>query len=370
MSTKLVSQLLFLWSFGLMASAAFAQSVIAVGGSGSTPEDLQAAIDAAQPGDTLLIQGGVSGIITRVNKPLRLLGDGGTAIGNIVVENVHSGEVVIGGFLLILGNAVRVQNCSAPVWLERLFTQHNVEIVDSPDVTIAGATLGGSNAEDLIPGEIPSYGLEVRRSRVTLTDCVVNGRPATPFGMAATAALFADESEVHAVGCVFEGGGAVSGTIGGPGAQILASASLLARGCSFDQGSGAQPVESDPGATVSISDGPVHTLDLPLVVREGESISLEVSGPEGHLVALGLTHVPGIVASPFSPDLLAIGAPTAVIPLGILSSSPLTLTCSPVPMIDGISFAAFFGQVVALDPGAGEGYVGAARVMTLLDSAF
>ncbi|MEM7199034.1 MAG: hypothetical protein AAF628_02145 [Planctomycetota bacterium] len=104
-----------------------AQQVLVVGdpAAGAEFPSLQLAVDAAAPGDTILVQPGTYDGAT-ITKALHILADGAAvAIGSTVnIQNLPPGATIrLAGFdppvcQMMVGPAVAVHRCQGPVWIE------------------------------------------------------------------------------------------------------------------------------------------------------------------------------------------------------------------------------------------------------------
>jgi hypothetical protein len=174
---------------GLLAPLALAallgnaHAAVLVVGPGGFP-DIQSAIDAAQPGDTILVEpGSYTGSAITVDKPVHLLGAGSSQVfvHRIVVRGIPAGtQATIAG----MGNTLLVGPPS-------LHLEDNDGTVVVHDVVSLGS-LGGFEGR----------GIEVQGcARVLLSHVRLSNAALDP----AEAALLVEDSDVTLVGCEVEG---------------------------------------------------------------------------------------------------------------------------------------------------------------------
>ncbi|MEM7202648.1 MAG: hypothetical protein AAF628_20435 [Planctomycetota bacterium] len=177
------------------ASAQTTWVVSSYGGAQFT--QVQPAVDAAAPGDTILVQPGFYSAVT-IDKGVLVLASQArmtTLLGaNITVRDVPAGQrAVVRGFITMLRSGpaaeIEVRDCAGSVHLDRLRATHVVDIRRSPHVSLRDVTTA--------VGE-----LHVEDSTVTATDCRFRGATVSmnQYG------LFCRNSQVTAAGCQFRGG--------------------------------------------------------------------------------------------------------------------------------------------------------------------
>lgn len=143
------------------------------------------------------------------------------------------------------------------------------------------------------------------------------------------------------------------------------------RGCALTPGIGALATVLDSTSSMSNLLGPVHTLRMPGLLREGEPFDFEISGPPGHRVALAFSFAPSVFDFWFSNDLLSVGPIIELAPLGRIPSSGLVrLASASDPLAPSALSATFFVQLLAIDQPGQNAYVGSARSVVLLDQQF
>ena len=201
-------------------------------------DQIQAAIDAAQPGDTLLIQDGSYSVFA-LDKGLTLVGYGSVRVPGVSsVLGITSMELAILDQLTL--SELRVTGNEGPVVLRNVSLSqganrpHRLEVLDSSDVRAFGLVLVDSPQADPLPT------VHVERSRLELTRASIEGTsgPQAPPCNAAegsTALSVGMASRVHAALTDAEGGiggcsqAGTAGT-GGAGAWIDPTAVLIITG--------------------------------------------------------------------------------------------------------------------------------------------
>lgn len=148
--------------------------------------DIQAAVDAAAPGDVLLVQHGVNGHYAgfALDKPLVIIGYGGVSgVGATLVHDTAAGERVA---LVDMGfQQLDVSNCIGPVLVQGAnFQQQRFTVSASNDVRFAQVRVAGD----------PTHpALRVQSSRVEIVDSTLGGGSGLLDAQAnGTAALEAD----------------------------------------------------------------------------------------------------------------------------------------------------------------------------------
>ena len=201
------------FTLGLCASLP-AQSVHVVD---ATSPDIQAAVNAASPGDTVLIKSGSASALV-IDKSLSVLvDDGATAtVGRVKIENIDASEsVYVRGLNADAGNAVatndrvfEIYNCAGSVWIE--------------DCSVIGRPFQSTFTHWISSVPEIHEPLWVRFSdQVILIDSSFTGAPFIPSEHYAGHGAVFEASNVSAFGCTFAAGS--GGSRGTPGVLIAHS---------------------------------------------------------------------------------------------------------------------------------------------------
>jgi hypothetical protein len=291
----------------VLAPASLA-NVLTVGpaGSGAQFTEIQAAVDAAQAGDVILVQPGTYGAITVFQKPLRILGDG---TGTVTVAGAgfaaHVGgllaneELVLSGLRLqSIGSllpVVRVENSAGTVVLHDLelpltgFGVPGLLVVDCPrvlvlDSLVRGGVLGGF-------GATPRGALYALRSGLWIAGCEIAGANGDHFVTQEGAhALEVSSCEVRLWSSrLFAGGSGMtlmgSGGQGGTGLLAVASRVELFGGPGSEILGGHGAFEST--TSLNYAGGPAVS------VRQGSSLLVQLAQTvEGGLDGLETVRAP------------------------------------------------------------------------------
>jgi hypothetical protein len=220
---KLLSFGLSLALLPLLGSSVLAQGQLWIvdddGGAGVDFNDIQAAIDAAAGGDTILVRSGNYGTTASDGKALVVAEDSGQSVSmsSIAVRNLQGGQrVVLRG---ISANNWRLEANNGPVW---------VESVSGGSIPFF-ACIGGSGSVDMLT--ISSC------ADVVITRSTFNGGHTYDAGYDA---IHAADSNLYLFETIAEGGtptGSSQGA-GGDGVDIT-QCTLFASGCRFVGGCGA-----------------------------------------------------------------------------------------------------------------------------------
>ena len=387
-------------------------------GPGIDATSIQAAVDLAASGDTVLVRDGVYDPFYVASKGLHVLADG----TNVRIRTTSSGtgatpsvsvfllpfgeEVLIRGFTA--GFGVAVDNCSGTVWFD--------------DIRVRGGQTSGQCS-----GRGP--GASIRNAAaVTFTSCSLVGDDGTPpifVGGLAGAGATLLSSDVAFYDCVLIGGEGASsvnqGYAGGPGLELRGSSEALLSGTEVHGGPGglttlfpctATHAPGGPGLSVSATNtvyavestasggvadlnaicpgvfgpsgvdvsgagtivplfGYARSLQTSSPVRGGTSMTFTASGQPGEipLVLVSEGHQPVLLPS-FSGSLL-LGLPltdTLVLPAASASgTAELTLS---VPNVGAsLGAAHLYVQALFLDA-AGSVWIGGGSTVTLLDASY
>jgi len=274
------------------------------GGIGTDFIDLQAAVDAAADGDTILIRPGLYGSFSIAGKGVDLVADiDGSVIclGDGRIRNVPQGSSVsVRGVRIVADGApgLRARNCDGPLWLEACTLRggagdgfvgspsfhpagrSGLEVIDCQQVALLRCTLEGGAGSTLfgaavVPGA-GGHGIRAVKSDLAVYDCTCAGGAGGSGATDASAAdggdggsgLFFDVSEVMASGTGFVGGDG-----GGAGALLLPGPAVC--GAAGDGGDGVEQVWPATNAVV------VRFLDCTIAPGVGGAAYLPTTCPGG-----------------------------------------------------------------------------------------
>lgn len=223
-----------LFALGFTPAFAFQTVHVVNGGTGNA---LQAVVDAAANGDTILVHGGSFGAVHVFGKALTLIAEPahGTSLARLQISgHAPNQRCIVAGFDIhpteLLAVGVSVNSTGGSVRLE------DVHVFGGPDQSTAG--LGLLNASDVacvrcvfaagsqFPATSQSFpsvsGITCASSQLALYDCIVTGGAG---------------QDDHVIDVAFHRSG--SGT-GGAALECLGSSTVFASGSSFTGGAGGQ----------------------------------------------------------------------------------------------------------------------------------
>lgn len=336
-----------------LAADLTAQQTLLVG-PGQPFTTIQSAITAAAPGDTVLVVGGSHTGTFDIDKPLQVVGAGGTiqgtGFGGFLVRDLLAGQqVVLRGF--DLNNSIpaflRVENCLGPV------TVHDF---GNPGGTTGWALNVFQSAQVHMARVRLNTGV-VNGSTVAIEQCVFD--PPATF----TATLTAQNSALSLVRCDLRG----SFFVGTPALQLVTANALVTRSSLLGtNGAGAaQPailatadsvLLIDPSTTLSAQGGgPAVVGTTPAFVEfaslrastTGAVLTAEAHGPGGQIFATYFSALAPAVATPFGLTWLDLGS---FAPLYVAFLDPTTrlhvATIPHAPQPPGLALAL---QTIGLD---------------------
>jgi hypothetical protein len=311
----------------LLALPTVALADVRIVGAGQTYANVQAAINAANPGDTILVRAGTYPGFLVDGKELQIVGDAvvkPTITSMTTVRNLITGERVSLGHLFLRGGlightnsgALRVADCQIG---QLASPGEGCSLLDSIGGTvIASSTIYGMRGVQQYgyAGEWGGDGLTVRGAVVALHDCAITGGSGAGdpggagFGGRGGSAAYVGPSStpslptfLHASGSSFNGGAGgdalpfgVSGD-GGSGFVVASGASAWRIECSYaggleGGGTGICIGYGQPGAAEVVSGfaatfhAPRVQLSGPVLARESTSIALAIDGAPGDYVVL------------------------------------------------------------------------------------
>lgn len=397
------------------------------GGPGVTHLSLQAAIDAAAEGDTILVRPGDYGFFTIDGKSLIVAADGlarpGLA-GPCTIRNIGAAQsVTLRGleheitFFALPGLAI--SNSVGTVFAEDCsFTSTNgsahlgqamtpaVTVAHSGRVVFARCELA---AQDSVLGEGLTFlsvsngphGLQAVDSHVALYQCLVRGAPSFALaGQGGHGAVVAGGT-LFATGCQFIGntGGPPNTTFGTPagaggdGVQLtnglplsppIATAPALGRfvDCTFSAGSGGpgagsvppgpagQPLAALNGATALQFAGPTRSFSSTSPVHAGQSTTLSFEAPAGELVftAAALGAAASYVGS--LQGTLVPSLPFVFTALGTVPASGQLVLTIPLPALPAGAGALQVVHQAVFGVAPGSARLGSPSTLVLLDPAY
>ena len=373
-------------ALGLCVPAAAQSEWIVDRTGGGQFTEIQPAVDAAAPGDRILVRAG-SYAGFRLGKGLAI-----EAATLVTVDSVHIADLpaaqwarvsglASGGTVPGLPASVAVQRCAGPVLLADLTLGQGLRVESSSAVLLTRATLDGAPAVWSSFTGFPA--LDARQSRVVVQDATLRGgnglagspvQSPTPGG----AALASTDSALLVAHSVLQGGlggfpfqlgpGAPGGAAllaRGSGARLVMAGGQLAGGLGTGGAPGGAAVDSSPlpaevttdvllqGAVTGIlALAPLTTLAATPVVPRGQAATLTVGGAPGTFVLpfFDLIHGHQVLAGLGQPLLVSFAA----VPLNLVQIGPggvLQLNL-PVPADASLAHLRVLFQAVAA-PGSG-----------------
>lgn len=374
--------------------------------------DLQAAVDAAQSGDTLLIYPGVypSGAVID-GKSLTLAAEGSVPpllLHGVQVANLAaSGQVVLSGLQVQgepwtgagSGNALSVSNSAGAVRVDRCQflgreRGHGATLIGALSFAATDSVFRGGNAAvwaPVAPGSglwssgswVALYQSQLRGASGLEPTTIADGQPGADGGVISGGLLHFAES-------TFRGGdgGAAFGTCmfggnGGDGLVVQTPSNARAIASTFVRGDGGAGggcfctlcVQGNKGTNlvgpVQLLAGPTTELELPRVAREATVVNVTVMtqpGAQGFLLASqqpahaldAAYNGPLLLKGPFE-----VRTSTGPIPSG---STTISLTLPSLPA--GVQSQTWFVQTIVRAPGGGGAFAGECRPLVIVDDAF
>ncbi len=415
----------------LALPCASAQSVHVVNGGG--PGALQAAINAAAEGDTVLVHGGVYGPTSVVAKSLTIVAEPelGTIVSGLLITQLGASQrCVVSGLDLVSagGNAaLRVLSCSGSVRLEAVRSQSassvdGARVADSLDVAFVRCTsTGGAQTPSPGPDSViypVGRGLHVNASQVALYDSNLtggNGQNAhfinavfseVPAGEGGAGLEAEGASTIFLGHCTLRGGNGgngrglacvhlpcglapTAGADGGCGVRAHSGASALVFDCTSSGGTGGLGGSGGqccpqtvwpPGAdgmtggaacgTTSTILGSSAVLIAPHVVREQTPLALSVTGTPGDRVMLAVSTGTRWAFDPALSGVRLFGPSSRRIALGTIPGGGTLSTSLPIPALPpGVGAQNYYLQIV-VQTGTGPFRLGSPAWLPILDSMY
>ncbi len=408
----------------LLAGGSAAADVLVVApaaGPGVDATTIQAAVDAAVDGDTILVRPGQYPEFVIDAKALVVVADGApvmVGMGSyavpyplpVRVRNLAAGQaVVVRGLTTVAG--VTVTSCAGPVWFDRLVTvdptQHyqcqgqqgakpGASVTSSLAVTFTRCTLQAESGwSQAFSPAIGGIGLAAFGSGVQLYDCVLRGGVgASNVNLTGTSGgpgmLVSNGSTLTVSACTIQGGAGglnfgpvctAAHYVGGAGVLFTGSGGTLYSLESTAVGGRANLTTLCPGlygpagpaidgsGTIVPLFGFARHLQSTSPVRGGETLTFTLEGRPGEVPMLLVSgeHVPLPLTS-YSGVLLT-GLPLLeTFALGALPASGTATLAFPVPNVGALVGAVtLYAQSLFVDaPGI---WLGAGATVTLLDAS-
>ena len=393
-----------------------AGEVLVVDGNGGPGVDftsLQAAVDAAAEGDTLLVyRGGDYATFAIDGKSLDLVASPETGrpkvvsflgLGGVTVSGLGRGQrVTVTGFRIDCG--IEVADCAGDVWLEDCLVSATQNIFDAfPDglrvansssVTVVDCELTGTGVETGSGGNGGAGLLVGAGCAVAAFDSRLEGGRGSAICCCGVGADGGHGAQVAgllvASGCTFRGGQGGDfddcapawtsvPTDGGDGLHLDGAASrVVAVGASYVAGAPGHPTNAaEPGLPVAVGDG--TWVEAPHAARSlttsgpaygGEDVTLTFSGEAGDFVFGIASPHPAFFEIPGWFGALSLEVPNLVLPVGFLPASGVSALGVGTTALDpGIESLQRFVQPLMVTPGL-DYLLGAPAVLTVLDGSF
>lgn len=392
----------------LAEKQAFARVLVVDGSGGGQYATIQPAIDAALPGDTVLVKGGTYPGFQVVGKGLSLVGEFGmsvTCTSAVLVDGVPTGQRVllqnltlrqsVGPFIL---GALRVRNSAGGVRVESCIVEPQMRIdalhvEGSPDVLVRDTFVRGSDGPDLsfsanagnavtcATSNVATYGSQFAGGDGGGGDIQIGGRGGdawrqTSGELRAVQASFTGGDGGESTDCLYglggNGGGGllVTGTSGRAQATTTTGGAGGFHACGYTGADGLGLVYSPLLFTPAVP-GPARTLSAPALVRDGSDVTFSMQGAAGDAAFLLVSaHDTRETSSAYEGVLFAQPAYLLRLLVGTSTgSAPLTHTW-PIPadlIPPGLS-CTFTAQVV-FQASSGEVTMSNPLTMVVLDGS-
>lgn len=415
------------FTLGLTASVAAADVIVVDddGGPGVDHTTFDAALAAAESGDTLLMKDGIYGggfaLFFVSAMSLEIVADAGADVrlrSPLRIQDLEPGHVVRlrgltveqVGFIIEFGPPLNVQNCQGSVWIEdsTILGPPNplksdgtpVAVFNSAAVTFSRCVIqAGTTSGSGVP---PPKGLQTTNSNVYVFESSIQG--GSGLDGAATGVFATDGGDgarvsgglLYAQRSSFAGGpggdgadglfGCSDGEAGGNGISLIAPDSVVrllnctvAGGpggtappppCVGTGGTSGVDVDDAVGSFLELA-GSGYSLCVEGPVREGEGLDIAIGGDPGDLLWLWITLGPAPVylppyKSPFllDPSFFTLVPLGAIPPGGRLAFAPTIGELGP-----GVEIVSLYLQIAGLSLADGP-IAGTGQAVSLLDASF
>lgn len=405
---------ILLLPFVLGAAVLPAQSVLVVDRTDPTAYPwMQAAVDAASPGDTVLVVDAVD-VGLSITKPLTVIAEEGATPGALAVSirNIAAGEVVVLRGLTMspllafaAGSGVGtravldVRDCAGEIWIEdchaagaRNQSTHiywapkpePLRITNCASVVLLRSTFRGSTASTGVIGSgshYPGHGAVIENSDVyAYESSFVAGDSTTSPPSRGVPGILAVHARIYLQQSTAQGGLSTCARPPGEGVTAIGSTAVLRHLDSTLLGSPAKPAGGGCpavpeglainliGASEDALTGVGPGLTVEPLRREGELVTFTVSGTPGNILLLVFSagasfQYQAIKKGPLLVQLPLVYVAYVVPPAGSASFS------GPIPELGPFEGVNLFTQVLEVAPGPVE-VAGPGRVVTMLDSSF
>lgn len=358
---------------------------------------LQPAIDAAQPGDTVLVRAGTYGEAT-VSKALALLADG----EQVSFDKLSITATPLGSAVLVRGfhsqvaspsaveRTVEIIGCQGDVWLQDChldWTQNYRPVTglmvvrDSRAVTLTNLQVRSTAFWAGVPA------LQVEDSAVHVFDSSLHAGLSTDGHDAA--GILAINSAVYLQNTTARGGdggpnGRGCGYDGGPGVWAQSNSTVRTVGATLVGGTGfhfgvgcasnsvrdGEPARVEPGSALTNLGSDELTFTAPSAAREAQPVDYVIEGQPGDVVALAFALQPDAFFFSLIRAPLLVGTQFVGIPVGtVAATGTLTLPSTAPTLASGVDFERYYVQVLALRNQSSI-LGGTGRAVTVLDSSF
>lgn len=342
--------------FGATARGNDVRIVDVSGATAGSYSDLQVAVDSSSAGDILLVKAGIYPPFVAGNKSITIVADPPHSVSVASTLPFISDELgefsdtsriqglAVGGVVIVRGITFRgleILNCAGTVLLEDCrceITAPTARIAESGKVILHRSTFDGPDGfatADLSAFKLGGGGLEIRNTKVSMTDCFVFGGDGQdyvlsflgPFPneagfpgmivdtnslvlMTRTKVIGGSGGDAGSDGAVCTNGSAgapavdlrsgvvhrkASQTTGGNGGAGLVGVPCAGLG---QPGAAAPPIQQAIGTTVKNMPGPAGSLALLSPVREGQKIAINVIGPSKGTFLILFASAPTLVPLP------------------------------------------------------------------------
>ena len=385
------------------------------GGTGVDFTDLQPAVDAAAPGDVVLVRAGSYLPFQVDGKPLAIVGDQDAQVviagppedATSRVRNLAAGDVFVLRNLTITppsgmaDDHLTIEDCEGVVWLEDVeldrgfpfffftsFQSQVLHVVRSDAVVLSSVAFEGmAGSSQGFGPEFGSVGLVAHDSVLHVFRTEGIGGFNTFAGATGRPAVELDASTMYAHASRFEGakGGSEDPMIGaevgmgGTGVVLVNGSVLIAidtelvggpSGELFGGGPIGLPSEVDGTSTLTEVDRPSALLEAPVVVRDDAGAELTFGAAVGSPLFLIADFAPGPLHFDPFPGTSAVGLAPVVWPLGpIGADGSLAFTSDTPDLPPGLDAFDYTVQAIALDP---SGFLAFSNptLLHLVDDAF